>query len=452
MNNRDRETLKIYMLIFLFIYMTYTLIKSYNAESEQQVLKPRIKIRKKGIIGKLKDKIKVEKEIPSFYLEMNKLRNDFVDSLDSGNPKWNLILVIGEIYSRGIFPYVQADDILASSLYSIGSRCPCTDTSALSIAKLIDLRNNPLDSQDRMGKIIDASYAHSVTEKALEYINNLPDSSFKTKSLKPKPIIPENPNPFRDFNNINRVETNPPIVELPEEETVETDERLYNQSSHDSGVTVSTKSNIKKLKEDFPSDNTDDEIIEKAIELCNSVSNRNNELIGFSKENLSDAHEVIVSLSPIEYSKTGVTQVKILGKVLQKIDSIEDPEIKSNVEETLCKRLSSAVEKGQSVCATGKISRILSVFEGVDENAQKAVPIEMVKFEISQAASQIRDQYLEKLTPHQIQLYSSELSVPFYSEQMASQLKEKCENEYVKKLGIPRSVIDPLVKTYSEAF
>ena len=57
MNNRDRQTLKIYILIFLFIYMSYTLIKSYNAESEQQVLKPRIKIRKKGIIGKLKDKI-----------------------------------------------------------------------------------------------------------------------------------------------------------------------------------------------------------------------------------------------------------------------------------------------------------------------------------------------------------------------------------------------------------
>ncbi len=383
---------------------------------------------------------------------MNKIRNEFVYSVDTGNPKWNLILVIGEIYSRGIFPYVQADDILASSLYTVGSRCPCPDVSALCIAKLIDLRNNPLDFQDRMGKIIDASYAHSVTEKALETINKLPYSAFVNRNLKPKPIIPENPNPFRDFNTHTQIETTPPIVEIPEEQVIETDERLYNQSSHDSGVTVSTKSNIKKLKHDFPTDNTDDEIIDKSIELCNTVSNRNSELIGFSKENLSDAHEVIVSLSPIEYSKTGVTQVKILGKVLQKIDTIEDPEIKSNVEETLCKRLSSAVEKGQSVCATGKISRILSVFEGVDDNAQKAVPIEMVKFEISQAASQIRDKYMEKLTPHQIQLYSSELSVPYYSEQMASQLKDKCENEYVKKLGIPRSVIDPLVKTYSEAF
>jgi len=60
MNKRDRQTLKAYLLIVIFVYISYILFKSYTADSPEQVFKPKVSIRKKGVVSKLKDKIEKE--------------------------------------------------------------------------------------------------------------------------------------------------------------------------------------------------------------------------------------------------------------------------------------------------------------------------------------------------------------------------------------------------------
>lgn len=460
MNRRDRETLKIYLLIIIFMYISYTLVLNYRADSPEQKFKPSIYTRKKGIIGKIKDKIDKESTIPSFYLEMKRIKNNFISSIEEDNPNWDLLLVISEMYRCATYGYIQGDDIIAHALYTIGSKCPSGDVSAISIAKLIDMRLNPLDIHDRSGQIIDPSYAHEVIKSANKWLNDAPESVFikNRRTLKPKAIPPPDPHPFDTFYLNVGIETNTnplPAIDIPEELPQTVDERLYNQSSHDSGVTPATKNNIKKIIEDFPSDITNEEIIDKAVGLCNDVFNRSkkDKNIGFTKSQLSDAHEVIVSLSPIEYSNTGITQTQILGKVLQKIDSMEDTEMKLNIEETLAKRMASGVESGGLVvCATGKISRIISVFEGVDDKVQKAISIDLVKREIGQLASKIRDDYMKKIGPEGIKAYSSELSVIQYAEEMSQILHDQAIEEYVNKLKMSPSVINPLIKTYSDAF
>ena len=455
MNRRDRETVKIYLVIIICTYVAYIMIKSYRADNENQFYKSP-SIRKKGIVGKIKQKIEHESATPSFYLEMSKIKNDFLTSLKKDKPKWNLLLVLGEIYGRGVFPYVQADDSISIAVYTVASKSPDPDVSTVAISKIMDLRLNPLDRSDRMGEIIDSSYGYEVITASNEWLNSAPESIFvqNRRTLRPVGVPPPNINPFRAFGNSVNIETNPPpIVEIPDVVEEQVDERLYNQSSHDSGVTPVTKNNIRKLAIDFPNDDSDEKIIENSVSMCNEVLTRskNDKNIGFNEAQLSDAHEVIVSLVPIEYSNLGVTQTKILGKVLQKIETLDD-EIKQNVQETLAKRLASGVEKSISVCATGKISRIVSVFEGVDDNVQKGVSIDLVKKEIAQLASKIRDDYLNKLPSHCKKAYCSELSVPQYSEEMATLLEKEATEQYVNKLNIPISVVLPIIKTYAEAY
>jgi len=390
---------------------------------------------------------------------MRRIKNDFINSLQNNNPNWELLLVLADMYSTGKYGYYQSDDVVASSLYNLASKCPCNDTSAISIAKLINMRLNPLDISDRSGEIIDPSDAHEVIAYTNEWLNNAPDSIFiqNKRTLKPKALPPPDPRPLDIFfTNVGAAEY--PIqvdVEIPQDTQEIADERLYKQSSHDSGVTPATKTNIKKIKEDFPSNKSDDEIVNKAIVICNDVFNRGkkDKNIVFTKTQLSNAHEVIVSLVPFEYASTGVTQVQILGKVLQKIESIDDMELRTNIEETLAKRMASGIEEGGlPVCGTGKISRIMSVFEGVDENVQKGIPIDIVKREISQLAAKIRDDYMAKIGPEGRKAYSTELSVPQYAEDMSKLLHDQVTEEYVTKLKMSPSVISPLIKTYSDAF
>lgn len=72
---------------------------------------------------------------------------------------------------------------------------------------------------------------------------------------------------------------------------------------------------------------------------------------------LVNAYHVVVSLSPDEYSGTGVSQIQILGLVLVKISTNSDEHLRDSVRETLCKRLATGYERGYVVCGTGKISR-----------------------------------------------------------------------------------------------
>ena len=59
---------------------------------------------------------------------------------------------------------------------------------------------------------------------------------------------------------------------------------------------------------------------------------------------------------------------------------------------------------------------------------------------------------MKKIGPEGIKAYSSELSVVQYAEEMSQILHDQATEEYVNKLKMSPSVINPLIKTYSDAF
>ena len=412
---------------------------------------------KQSIVRKVKRKYAVSKAIPDQYRELTALTNDFLTVRN-----WESLVHIGDIYARGVFPYLLPNDKAALWCYQTASKCPDLRVASDAVAKFVDTRKAPVLAVDRQGIPIDTSYANTVCTSAQEIINSLPDSAFRKERLKPKASIPPSPPTMNDIMNMNH----PRNVSTPHTRVypnlthiLNNNDRIGggNQNTHDHGVNAATRENLKRLKAEFESNYpnySNEEIISRVLSHCRKLHelSKTDKLVVFSHDDLTNAHEALVSLTDDEYGDTGVTQIGVLKLVVWKLLSLDDDSIRENTFETLCKRLATCSERGALVCATGKISRILSVFEGVLENAQKSVSIDIVEKEIAQLASKVRDDFLKSAGPPAREAYESGHEVPEYSKKMATILCDKVYEEYVEKMGMSKSVIDPIVQVYSDAF
>lgn len=431
----------------------------------------------KSILGNVKDVIVKKNAIPSHYREMESLKNDFMKAIRANKePDWNILIQMGDIYARGSFPYLQPNDSAALSLYMVAAKTPDPNTASISVSRYVDVKHNPVDRADRQGEPMRLDYAHEIARAANTYIRNAPAALFRDRKptlklamvppppvtgpiffSKPPPVENRRPRIVQRQPPANTATAPAPATTTPA--ALARARRNDSQNTHDHGVTSATKANIKRLKNEFEGlglkHDSNDVIIEKAMRIFRDVRERSKRdtsgTVGFTADQLADCHNVVTTLTPDEYSGTGVSQLRILGLVLWKLGTL-DRKTAEGVEETLGKRVASGIERGVPVCATGKISRCLSVFEGVLEDTQKSVSINVVKKEIAQLSSKVRDDFLAKVGPTGMEAYCSELSVPEYSERMADDLRKRVREEYVEKLSFSPSVIDPIVDVYAEAY
>lgn len=412
-------------------------------------------ISKQSVVGAVKQVYTTQRAVPNKYSDMQTMITEFKKSQD-----WSTLVDMGDEYARGFFPYLLPNEKVARICYEVATKCPNSVVRGNAQAKMTALVEYPISEQDQLGHAMDTTYGNSLVKLA----NSAMSTKKNTKSTKKDTKITKKdtkttktnkPTELELRNSKMRREMNMKRIKKPRtaarrQEPTRRRHRLGggSQNTHDHGVTSATKTNIKTLVDEFRvsgrSFRDHEEVFDEAIKLCKDS--------GISKEEVADAHHVIVSLSPDEYSGTGVSQIQILDMVLWKISTIPDPNIESNVRETLGKRLSSGFENGIVVCGTGKVSRIISVFEGVLDNAQKGVSINIVEKEIAQLAAKIRHDFLESVGPTGRKAYQTANSVPEYSKAMSDILLVKVREEYVEKLNMKDSVINPLVKTYAEAY
>ena len=107
-----------------------------------------------------------------------------------------------------------------------------------------------------------------------------------------------------------------------------------------------------------------------------------------------------------------------------KISEVYDKTKKDNLIEILGKQLSSAIENGNIVCSTGKISRIVSTFDGIDQDFTSIRPITAIRLEISNLAVKYRDckqDFINAVT-----------------------------NTYIKDLKLSPDIINNIINEYSE--
>lgn len=428
-------TVRLLFLVFVFTIVFYKTFKTSFKTSKTE------NVPRKSIVVVAKEVYLSKRAIPRKYAEMNSLLQDFKRTL-----RWEDVVEMGDIYARGYFPFLQPDKKVASKCYDIASKCPVQLVRGNAAAKMSAMTSSFMEDEDSAGEKMDTRYGELIVNFSKVHLGRVKQELTKTS------IEIRNSKMRKQINNaLSQTRRTRP--------TTRTRTRARqigggSQNTHDHGVTSATKSNIKQLKEEFSgfkrTFRQHDEVIEEAMTLCRKF--REKDLPEFDHDMYVDAHRVVVSLSTDEYSGTGVSQLQILDLVLWKISLIPEDEIRESVGETLCKRLASGFENGIVVCGTGKVSRIISVFEGVMENVQKGISINLVEQEIAHLAGKVREDFLKSVGPLGRQAYELENSVPEYAEAMSNLLKSRVRQEYVDKLNMEESVVLPLVEVYAKAF
>lgn len=445
---RGSTILRVFIVILItsYCYIFFNLKKS----NKTPVGVIHNKVHQKSIPKLVSDKLSEQLVIPRYYKELNGLSTKFSKSLGKGHPDWNDLIRIGDIYSTGVFPFLRPDDICAQQCYTVVAKCPCPESAAIGLSKLVNIKTNPISRVDRQGESIDPSYSNRLAKKANKYINNLPLSSFK-----------KNKNRYNTDTIVLPVHKpkKKPVKQVGTNNTRQRVEvRIDKQNVHDHGVTSAIKTNIERLRKEFENTKhlTPEDVVNKAMQICRDVkkTSAKDKNITFSDDDLSDAHNVIVSLTQDQYSSTGLTQIQILGRILQKIDDIEkdNPEVAQGVKQTLCKRLATGVENGKVVCASGKISRALSVFEGVLEDSQKAVSMETITKELGFLASKTKKDYLKTVGPEGRKAYDTIASVPQYASKMKEIFMDVVNKQYIVGMGMNENILNPIATVYADSF
>lgn len=418
----------------------------------------KIAVASNSIVGKIKEGYESRTAVPMKYAEMDGLVRNFVVHGNEKIIRWESLVDMGDVYARGFFPYFLPNINVALDCYEVGTRCPDAKVRGNAEAKMTSIESSPMSEKDQQGRRIHVRYGESIIKLAEKYI-------LETKK---RQLLEKHQTDLEKRNNENRKKTNKDsrrrrLVgnKSTNRLNMETQRRLErigggSQNSHDHGITSASKSNITRLVEEFKREakefRPNDAVVEEAITTCKEVQSRADNSI--STDTLANAHRAIVSLCPDEfYSETGVSQSQILDMVMWKISTIADTSVQNGLKETLCKRLSSGVENGNVVCGTGKVSRIISVFEGVLEGAQKGISINLVEREIAQLAAKVRHDVLVSIGPVGRKAYETGNNAKSeYASEMSKILRERVQAEYIENLNMEPSVINPLVDVYTHAY
>lgn len=396
---------------------------------------------------------------------INAMAQDFAESVERENPKWENILHIGDAYARGKFPFLRPNENMARMCYRVTETCPSSSAAATARSRILETNTNPVEVGDQKGVEMSTQYGNYACKAAVKYISEKKPSqqhvSLKIRARPPPiPRTPIQPTATRVADAHVTADIRPQNTATPQAPRRQAGRRRRRprdigggaQNTHDHGVVTAMKMNIKQLKEEHGAKlfREHSRVVDETMALCRNVVD-DPDSSGVSEETFHDVYDVATSLTKDTFSDTGLTQIQVLDLALEKIKSLDEHTSKG-VTETLCKRMSTGIEDGKTVCATGKLARIVSVFEGVLEDTQKAVSIAYVEKEIAQMAIKVRDEFLDKVGPVGKTAYESAQSVPEYGTSMGKILRERVQDEYVTKLNMSPTIIDPLVELYSGSF
>jgi hypothetical protein len=159
---------------------------------------------------------------------------------------------------------------------------------------------------------------------------------------------------------------------------------------------------------------------------------------------------VLAAMGNDKHSRFDKSEIEILREVVTRIQKEKDNTKRNNVAEILAHQLESAVEpRAGVVCSTGRIVRILSVYDGVDDSQQKIVPEWALDQEIANLAVRIRDSILQGASEDERADYNAARST-----KLADEMNKRFEAEARKTYGtiVSRDVLQKKLDVYREGF
>ena len=481
------------IILFIVIFSIICFVLSYNnwkknkinKENERKTLYP-IRIPKKQI--KIKRIIKeteaeekreeekiIVKKMPPEIIKLNDLVTDFIDNANEDNGKWDCLIAVGDIYRKGAFPRFLPNEYLAIEIFKVAAVCPDGNISGLAQIKYIDTRLEPINDEDKKGEHFPTEYGVQICEVATQRIKYLPSHAFeKPKMQKPSVVkrterVPvyggqvghmggddynyrglfENIDDNYDFNpdieDLNNFDINNLFRPDNVRPITNTVYKADSQNVHDHSVVSIAKKNLEEISRE----NNSRDSPQKTIEQVRQFILENEEL---TDKQASDALLVLDKLGTSKNSSFEKSEQEILVDVWNKISNEKDPVLKNNLSETLGKQLASSIEHGHTVCSTGKIVRVLSVFDGVEDDKLESVkPLWAIREEISNLASKTRDDHLNGLNDMQKLAYDRN-ELPELDEKMKKDFRDKANDIYVNNLKMSDKIVNPIISMYEDAF
>lgn len=170
--------------------------------------------------------------------------------------------------------------------------------------------------------------------------------------------------------------------------------------------------------------------------------------------------QVLNSLSDNIHSKYQKSEKDVFNMSFNRIMSKTESEEKKNLTIMFAQNIASAVEYDIVVCSTGKITRMLSSFDVIDTELPDLKPDWIIKEEIANKSSKIREDILKESSEKEVEAYMNyndtcDEKKELYEtvvDKMKSRLIDDCTKDYVETKNLTQSGLDVLLTDYLEAF
>lgn len=315
--------------------------------------------------------------------EMNAVVDDFIQSHD-----WKLLLRLASVYEHGSYPVFRSNQEIARMMYmAIATMCP-DGIIAMHAQGRVVLR---LEAKDDVGDELPPEPAY----RAIAELRRVSEQ-----------IIAD-----REYAYMH-MEDDPVLMMVLSTIPIAFDD---DQNVHDHGVVAS-------LRQRASSSSTQgigaqEKVMDAIVQREDIPEDIRADAVHFLSEHIDDEHHVGLNTST----------EKALDVVWQRIQNIEDPELKGNALDTLARQMADGYNHGHVVCPTGRIARILGALDGVVDDVQPVKPSWAIKEEIASLAAR----------------YSEEARGP-------EAFEEKVLKTYVEDLGMNPDVVRPYVDMYKE--
>ena len=421
----------ILIALLLFFYIIINYIK--NKIKYHHIYKNKVKLENKYYKYQINNNKKKNNYIiyPNEFILMDNLINEFNNDSD----KWINVLQIGDIYTKGIYPNYKPNKYLGLKCFQIAILSPDIEISKLANIKYQENKYNKINNSDILGNDIPSEYCNKIYNLAKYYLEHIP-----------KKYITNN----NDNNILYEIDLNDNniITENNEEIIIdinETNNDIYLndlQNVHDHSVNNIIKTNINLLKKNYNIENINDEdIINEIIKNIYEYNNINDEI-------KLNAIEVLNSLDNKIHITFQISEIDSLKYIYKYIENNSN---KDNLYHILILELSNCLENGFIICSTGKISRIISILDGIDTNYNQIKNIYAIKEEIQSLANKIREEILKKANEIDKKNYIENIDDKL-SKLMIIELDNKVNEIYCQNLNLNKNILQPIIEEINIGF
>lgn len=201
-------------------------------------------------------------------------------------------------------------------------------------------------------------------------------------------------------------------------------------SVHDSAVVNSVKKSVDNLKKTTV--NSNDPAINKIRDYILTGGDPK-ELTDNTRQKALKSLDIILKTNS-NISSLGMRETEVLNMVFNRINQSTDKELRENLKETLVKELADSVRPPATVCAVGRVSRLVDTLNVMDPNVQ-IKDSSTIRREMLNKASSIQQRLYNNLTPEtkkDVDSLKENPQVSEYENRVKQEITDVLRNDYVK--------------------